>query len=53
MVQEASEIIANGSFEFKEATFSGDQSGEMKVLGISWSPSTLIKNYVLEDKTYD
>ena len=28
------------SFEFKEAVFSGDQSGEMKVLGISWTPST-------------
>ena len=40
MVQEASEIIANGSFEFKDAVFSGDQSGEMKVLGISWTPST-------------
>ncbi len=40
MVQEASKIIENGGFEFKAAVFSGDQSGEMKVLGISWNPST-------------
>ena len=32
MVHEASSIIANGSFEFKEAMFTGEKKGEMEVL---------------------
>ncbi|MCP3662879.1 MAG: hypothetical protein GY696_10340 [Gammaproteobacteria bacterium] len=40
MVDEASKIIEYGGFQFKAAVFSGDQSGEMKVLGVSWNPAT-------------
>ncbi len=45
MLQEDLEIINNGSFEFKEATFTGDTKGEMRVLGIAWDPETYTLHY--------